>query len=63
MVAVYFEEAETSLAIGKTLVSSAECGDGKTGPGIEILHVLGDGIWSLAYGTRNAQVAGAKKKK
>lgn len=45
IVAVYVETKEHAVAIGKTLMSSEKIKEVNSGPCIENIHHLGDGLW------------------
>ncbi|KAI5953052.1 TMA20 [Candida theae] len=46
IVAVYAEGKENALAIGKLVMSTDDIKKKNKGIGIELLHFLGDGLWS-----------------
>lgn len=47
LVAIYAEGKENALAIGRLIMSTDDIRAKNKGIGIELLHYLGDGLWSL----------------
>lgn len=47
IVTIYAEGKETALAVGRLAMSTADIKAKNKGVGIELLHYLGDGLWTL----------------
>ncbi|EAZ63004.1 predicted protein [Scheffersomyces stipitis CBS 6054] len=48
IVTIYAEGKENALAVGKLVMSTDEIKSKNKGIGIELLHYLGDGLWTLS---------------
>lgn len=47
IVAVYAEGKENALAVGKLIMSTDDIKEKNKGIGIELVHYLGDGLWTM----------------
>eukprot|EP00461_Guttulinopsis_vulgaris_P002840 UN02841 len=46
IVAIYAEDKEFPIAVGKLVVSTTEMKAGAKGEGVQSIHYMGDGLWS-----------------